>query len=84
MQNRTLQSLIVHVFLFGCSTVSLAWAGLAFFYSDGSMWVPIANGFIWLVSLCGAVLCYRALRVIAPGLAHFGDCQKTCGTSARY
>ncbi|CRN69880.1 hypothetical protein AX279_17865 [Pseudomonas sp. J237] len=64
MNNRTLQSLIVHTFLFGATTVSLAWSGLAYFYGDGSMWAPIVNAVIWLASLCGAGLCYRELRVI--------------------
>lgn len=70
MKNRTLQSLIVHVFLFGCTTVSLAWSGFSFLYGDGPIWAPIANGFICLVSLCGAWLCYRELRVIGTELSH--------------
>lgn len=59
MSNRTLQAMIVHVFLFGCTTVSLAWTCLSYFYSEGPPWAPIVNGVIWLASLCGAVLCYR-------------------------
>lgn len=70
MNNRTLQSLIVRTVLFGATTVALAWSGLAYLYGDGSKWAPIANGVIWLVSLCCAGLCYRELRVVgaAPDL----------------
>lgn len=66
MNNRTLQSLIIHVFLFGASTVSLVWSGLTAFYGNGPLWALILNGVIWLVSLCGARLCYRDLAVVNP------------------
>lgn len=84
MNNRTLQSLIVHTFLFGGTTVSLVWSGLAFLYGDGPMWAPIANGFIWLVSLFGAGLCYRELRVIGAGLAQCADDHAAKGLMPNY
>ncbi len=79
MNNRTLQSLIVYVFIFGSSTASLPVTCLAFLYSDGSMWAPIASGLIWFVSLCGAGLCYRDLRNNAAGFASCVDEQKANG-----
>lgn len=81
MRNRTLQALIVHVFLFGGTTVSLAWSGLIFLYGAGPMWAPIANGFIWFVSLCGAVLCYRELRGIGTGGSRSSVDQQATGHS---
>jgi hypothetical protein len=63
MNNRTLQALIVYVFIFGCTTVSLLWTGLDCFFNEGAIWKPAANTITWLITFYGAVLCYRELRV---------------------
>lgn len=67
MSKRTLETLIAHVFLMGCTTVAFVWTALDHVYNDGSLWMPIVNALIWSVALCGAVLCYLELRDIEAG-----------------
>lgn len=62
MNKRTLKALIAHVFIFGCSTVSLVWTGFDVALNEAAMWKPAINAIAWGLSLGGAVLCYRDLR----------------------